>query len=57
MDRQVTPPKRVTSPIWGTPPPRKQTLSVSSASWPLNRGENNRTLDRWVGQNVALAAY
>ena len=23
MDRRVTPPKRVTSPIWGTPPPCK----------------------------------
>ena len=27
MDRRVTPPKRVTSPIWGTPPPCKQALS------------------------------
>ena len=26
MDRRVTPPKRVTSPIWGTLPPCKQTL-------------------------------
>ena len=26
MDRRVTPPKRVTSPIWGTPPPCKQAL-------------------------------
>ena len=57
MDRRVTPPKRVTSPIWGTPPPCKQGLNVSSASWPLNRGETNRTLDHWVGQNVASAAY
>ena len=28
MDRRVTPPKRVTSPIWGTLPPCKQTLNV-----------------------------
>ena len=27
MDRRATPPKRVTSPIWGTPPPCKQALS------------------------------
>ena len=27
MDRRVTPPKRVTSPIWCTPPPCKQALS------------------------------
>ena len=26
MDRRVTPPKRVTSPTWGTPPPSKQAL-------------------------------
>ena len=26
MDRRVTPPKRVTSPIWGTPPQCKQAL-------------------------------
>ena len=28
MDRRVTPPKRVTSPIWGTPPPCKQALNL-----------------------------
>jgi len=27
MDRQVTPPKRDTSPTWGLPPPRKQALN------------------------------
>ena len=27
MDRRVTPPKRVTSPTWGPPPPRKQALN------------------------------
>ena len=26
MDRRITPPKRVTSPIWGTPPSCKQAL-------------------------------
>ena len=26
MDRRVTPPKRVTSPAWGPPPPCKQAL-------------------------------
>ena len=30
MDRRVTPPKRVTSPIWGTPPPCKQALKCSA---------------------------
>ena len=28
MDRRATPPKRVTSPIWGPPPPCKQALTV-----------------------------
>ena len=27
MDRRVTPPKRVTSPSWGPPPPCKQALT------------------------------
>ena len=27
-DRRVTPPKRVTSPTWGPPPPCKQALSL-----------------------------
>ena len=26
MDRRVTPPKRATSPTWGSPPPCKQAL-------------------------------
>ena len=30
MDRRVTPPKRVTSPTWGPPPPCKQTLTRST---------------------------
>ena len=29
MDRRVTPPKRVTSPSWGPPPPCKQALSIA----------------------------
>ena len=28
MDRRVTPPKRVTSPTWGPPPPCKQALTL-----------------------------
>ena len=27
MDKRVTPPKRVTSPTWGPPPPCKQALN------------------------------
>ena len=29
MDRRVTPPKRVTSPTWGPPPPCKQALKFN----------------------------
>ena len=29
MDRRVTPPRRITSPTWGPPPPCKQALSES----------------------------
>ena len=28
MDRRVTPPKPVTSPAWGPPPPCKQAFSI-----------------------------
>ena len=36
MDRRVTPPKRVTSPTWGPPPPCKQALRlrVVDKMWP-----------------------
>ena len=40
MDRRVTPPKRVTSPTWGPPPPCKQALrdpisvKFRQATWP-----------------------
>ena len=30
MDRRVTPPKRVTSPTWGPPPPYKQALRLQT---------------------------
>ena len=31
MDRRVTPPKRVTSPTWGPPPPCKQALKSTNS--------------------------
>ena len=31
MDRRVTPPKRVTSPTWGPPPPSEQALRKTHA--------------------------
>ena len=38
MDRRVTPPKRVTSPTWGPPPPCKQALKYSElSSWKERR--------------------
>ena len=33
MERRVTPPRRVTSPTWGPPPPCKQALSRSTIIW------------------------
>ena len=36
-DRQVTPPKRVTSPTWGPPPPCKQALNMITAVKKLNK--------------------
>ena len=32
MDKQVAPPKRVTSPTWGPPPSCKQALSVANGT-------------------------
>ena len=32
MDKQVTPPKRVTSPTWGPPPSCKRALSVANGT-------------------------
>ena len=39
MDRRVTPPKRVTSPTWGPPPPCKQAFrrTPSSGQAPIVR--------------------
>ena len=33
MDRQVTPPKRVTSPPWGPRPPCKQALRLANSNF------------------------
>ena len=30
MDKRVTPPRRVTSPTWGPPPPCKQALKIEN---------------------------
>ena len=43
MDRRFTPPKRVTSPTWGSPPPCKQALSL-----------RNRTAERRGQQNACV---
>ena len=44
MDRRVTPPKRVTSPTWGPPPPCKQALSN-------NNGDNNENVEKAKGED------
>ena len=40
MERRVTPPKRVTSPTWGPPPPCKQALSGEVLFTILIRGHS-----------------
>ena len=47
MDRRVTPPKRVTSPTWGPPPPCKQALSAMIFLWIFTATLLTSTL--WVG--------
>ena len=39
-DRRVTPPKRVTSPTWGPPPPCKQALNVFKMSATVYGSDN-----------------
>ena len=54
MDRLVTPPKQVTSPTWGPPPPCKQALR---AFW-INFGfwETNFTKDLEVRRDLGNRA-
>ena len=52
MDRRVTPPKRVTSRIWGTPPPCKQekekeARAVEKLQSPFEVLPDHRTLNNW----------
>ena len=47
MDRRVAPPKRVTSPIWGTPPTCKQALSNHSTRH-LDSWQTYYTSTQWV---------
>ena len=42
MDWRVTPPKRITSPPWGPPPPRKQALSCQSRDFKIQRRGRQR---------------
>ena len=44
MDRRVTQPKRVTtSPVWGTPPPCKQALTLKTLKY-LHRNNTRKLL-------------
>ena len=49
IDRRVTPPKRVTSPIWGPPPPCKQALRTSAweATGPSGNHLVSKSLELW----------
>ena len=53
MDRWVTPPKRVTSPTWGSPPPCKQARSLDAAKFEIAKFLNShkRRFARKCGQN------
>ena len=47
MDRRVTPPKRVTSPTWGPPPPCKQALSKTF-------NKDVHLISRWLLSSVCF---
>ena len=42
MDRRVTPPKRITSPTWGSPSPCKQALRKNSEKPRRGGGDGNQ---------------
>ena len=42
MDRRVTPPKRITSPTWGSPSPCKQALRENSEKPRGGGGDGNQ---------------
>ena len=48
MDRRVTPPRRVTSPTWGPPPPCERALYV-------NQGKRSVTRRFLIGENTKKA--
>ena len=48
MDRRVTPPKRVTSPTWGPPPPCKQALTIVFS---INSRKTRQFLTNWMKWN------
>ena len=55
MDRRVTPPKQVTSPTWGPPPPCKQALS--RGDWlgtPANIKVENNGAVVYVGSSLTV---
>ena len=59
MDRRVTPPKRVTSPSWGPPPPCKQALigralALSEISKKMRCKSNHSSLSRVIVEAAFL---
>ena len=53
MDRRVTPPKRITLPTWGPPPPYKQALSLRSLR---SRRDHSRNVRRTRRRQIFFAA-
>ena len=49
MDRWVTPPKRVTSPVWGTLAPCKQALPMQ---FPMKRVSTSKSLGVHIDGNL-----
>ena len=44
MDWRVTPPRRVTSPTQGPPPPCKQALNLMLTDWQVDAGGSQKKL-------------
>ena len=51
-DRRVTPPKQVTSPTWGPPPPSKQAQQIFSLNFTERISIQTRPLWRVCNQQI-----
>ena len=57
MERPVTPPKRVTSPTWGPPPPCKQALRMTFLNFKNRESTSGQYEDHPVFIVIDISSY